>query len=382
MHPSIKQAYETGTHPLAKHPIHGVYGKELAFDQYQHIKDLYSKATGSDRMNFQELSRLLTTIINLEARHKEQLEQLAKKLVAQLWKTDVNIFKEAELGSGGESSIEDEDENEELTPEQLKEVHKRITLNTLTHGAAIHQMTTLHHMVKDSIDKLDAKLIPLYDKLSRGAVYSSWFMSIENILQNMGMKGGESHVEWEDDTPQIVASGLIFPMLVHELSKGVMELLTSHGLPKDQETLEKVFKAADRYDTEIFHFFVGPSLWRKFIKLVKPDDLPRVIAVLSKQNPDNLHKIISTVVENPEEARDMLKDFIMKPKEFKVDDIEETIKHIAELVPEDVNESVAEPETEPKTDPKTKPDEEDEDEDFDPFKPPKPGVTPKPKARK
>jgi hypothetical protein len=48
MHPEIRRSYETRSHALAGHPIHGVYGKDLAFAQYQHIKDLYKRSTGHE----------------------------------------------------------------------------------------------------------------------------------------------------------------------------------------------------------------------------------------------------------------------------------------------------------------------------------------------
>src|SRR5262245_21753186 len=105
MHPSIRRAYETGTHPLAKHPIHGVYGKELAQDQYEKIKGQYQQDSGSDRLNMQQVMTLLQQLMRREARYKDKLEQLAKTLVAKLWKVDPSIFN-ADLGSQGQS-VED-----------------------------------------------------------------------------------------------------------------------------------------------------------------------------------------------------------------------------------------------------------------------------------
>jgi hypothetical protein len=387
MHPSIRQAYEAGTHPLAQHPIHGVYGRDLAFGQYEHIKGQYARTAGQEQLDMADMMRTLNWIRQTEADHKEELEKLAKKIVAEIWGASPDIF-EAEIGEAGGGASDEEGEIE-LTPEQLKEVHKRITLNTLTHGAAIHQMTTLHHMVKEALDKIDPDLLKAYDNFARGSVYSSWFASIEAILALAGIKGGEVEVDWENDQPKIKAKGVVFPVLVHELSKGVMELITAHGLPQDEETLRKVLKAADRYETEVFHFFVGPELWRRFLKVVDQRKLPQIIMSLSKQEPDDLHDIIGAIVDNPDMAKQMINDLITEPEGFDVktyeegmpeeDEVEEgRIRSIADMISEDPDIAEAAPAAPPKEAP-VKPETPEKDKP-DPFRPPKPAVQPKPKA--
>lgn len=354
MHPSIRNAYETSTHPLAKHPVHGVYGKELAHDQYENIKGQYTQSTGSERLNQMEMMQLLRRIMQREAAHKEQLEQIAKRLVASVWKIDPAQF-EADLGSQGQSVEEheaekEEDDNSPLTPDEQKQVHKRVTLNTMSHGAAIHQMTTLHHMVKEALDKIDPALMPAYDKLARGSVYSSWFMSIEQIVNMAGQKGGDVHVEWpeqaqqpeampgeepeqpqEEAGPVVKATGLVFPILVHELAKGCMELLTMHGLPQDEQTLKKVYKHADKWEDEVFHFFVGPALWRRFLKVVDRTKLPESIAALSRLEPDDLHGVVRSIVENPAEAQERLAELVRDPEGY---DPTEDVKKIAKMLGE------------------------------------------------
>jgi hypothetical protein len=285
-----------------------------------------------------------------------------------------------------------------ITPEQQKQIHKRITLNTMTHGAAIHQMTTLHHMVKDALDKIDPALMPAYDKLARGSVYSSWFMSIEQIVNMAGQKGGDVHIEWpeapaqeapeempemdapeepqEEEGPKVMATGLIFPILVHELAKGCMELLTMHGLPKDEDTLKKVYKHADKWEDEVFHFFVGPALWRRFIKVVNRMKLPETIQALSQLEPDDLHGVVRSIVENPAEAQERLAELVKDPEAY---DPTEDIKKIAKMLEEDDQaelEELAEPKTLPK--PSTAPTKPDKKQD--PYKPTKPSVVPKRKA--
>lgn len=375
MHPSIRNAYDKSTHPFAKHPVHGVYGKELAHDQFNHIKGQYNQSTGSEQFNPMAMQSLLAATMRREAAHQERLVQLAKDIVSKVWKANPSIFR-AELGSPGMEVADEDNVDDSLTPEQLKEVHKRTTLNSLTHGAAIHQMTTLHHMIKDAINKLDPQLMAAYDKLSRGAVYSSWFASIEQIADLGGSKGGDVQVDWDEQgQPSIQATAILFPILVHELAKGCMELLTAHGLPSDEETLKKIYKHADRYEDEVHHFFVGPALWRRFIKVADRERMPEVVAALSKQSPDRVHEIIRAVVENPAQAEEMLRDLIAEPEAFNPEQYGEDIARIADLIAEEPE--LAEPAVKPETKPAQTPSRPDK---TDPYRPPKPAVLPQRKA--
>ena len=54
--------------------------------------------------------------------------------------------------------------------------------------------------------------------------------------------GGREELDLETDPPTIKAEGALFPILVHELYKGVMDYVSSHGLPSDPSTAEDVYR--------------------------------------------------------------------------------------------------------------------------------------------
>jgi hypothetical protein len=333
---------------------------------------------------------LLQQTIALEEPHKEQLERLAIQIVAKVWKAKPELF-EAEIGETGPPPEEEPEEEEELTPEQIREINKRITLNTIIHGASIHQMTTMHHLAKEAIDRIDPQLIPFYDKLSRTMNYSGWFMNLDMLMTQLGQKGGQNEIVWDEDTPKIQAKGIIFPILVHELSKGCVELITHHGLPKDPDMLKVVLKHADKDLEEMFHFFMGPELWRRFLKLVDMEQIPEIVMALSKLEPDKLHEIMSLIAssmkEDPTNVKKMIADLVQEPEEFEVKDWEpeepgseegkgefEDIQKIADSISEDV------PAPSAPTKPAHMPTKPGTPEKPDPYRPPKPAFQPKPKA--
>lgn len=319
MHPSIQNAFEKGTHPLAKHPVFSKHGQKMSNDQYIHLMAQYKSRSGKEQFDPNDVMTTYRAITSIERMHQNELKQLAIKIVCQVWKVDPSLFAEPELTQnidvGGDA---EEEVEEELTPEQLEEVEKRITMNMLTHGSSIHMMTTMYHLAKDALEKMDSRLIKLYDVFSTGANLSSWYMNIEDMLQLMGvMTGGTEEVEWEGDKPKIKAKAMMFPILLHEMSKGVMEVLTMHQLSSlEPDTLKKVYRHADKYEHEFFHFFVGPAVWRKFIRVVPKDKLARVIAALSnpKLKSKDVTAFINATIEDSELAVQMINDLVRDPK--------------------------------------------------------------------
>jgi hypothetical protein len=329
MHPSIRRAYEERTHPFINHPIHGVYGKDLAYAQHDHIKAKYDESGGPRTTNQGGLMRwlmpLLYKIMRTEQPHADELEQLAIKVVKEVWQITDELDFNAKLvrpqdftpppppPEPPQPGIEGEEEEETITPEEKGEIDKRITMNSLIHGAAAHQMVTMHHLVKNEITTIDPNLMKMYDQMARASIYTHWLTDIAQVAELAG-QGGEESIQWPEMEGEgaitVNAKAVIFPLLVHELSKGVMEVLSAHGLPKDAKLLKKVYKHADVLKDEFFHYLVGPEIWRRFIKIIKPKNLSLAISKLASQSPNNIHKIIGDVVDNPERARQIMNNMI------------------------------------------------------------------------
>ena len=55
------------------------------------------------------------------------------------------------------------------------QINKRFTLNLLIQGAATHSFLTAHYLVKDELDEINPKLVPLYDKVSVAVILALWY---------------------------------------------------------------------------------------------------------------------------------------------------------------------------------------------------------------
>jgi hypothetical protein len=88
---------------------------------------------------------------------------------------------------------------------------------------------------------------------------------MDNMMGQGGIAGKEE-VDIETDPPTVKARGVFFPVLVHELIKGTMEILGTQGLPDDPKQAEMVMASTDTLVNEIWDLRLGPVLWEKFIQ--------------------------------------------------------------------------------------------------------------------
>jgi hypothetical protein len=82
-------------------------------------------------------------------------------------------------------------------------------------------------------------------------------------------EGGEG--EEKPDTV-IKAYGLIFPILCHEIIKGIEEGKGRHGLPQDQGMREKVLGQTDVLHHEPMQLRIGPEIVEK-LRFALPDEM-------------------------------------------------------------------------------------------------------------
>ena len=103
----------------------------------------------------------------------------------------------------------------------------------------------------------------------------------------------------------IVAKAWLFPLLVHELVKGTMELICLHGLNElDKGMYLAATGEADQLEFESWCLQSGGALWRRLIALVPRDrSLAQSVMRIAKLSPDDLESLMTDVMENPERAR-------------------------------------------------------------------------------
>ena len=320
----LAEAYEDEAHPstqgfwkdlpgnkehlFAKHPVLAMLGDKLSRDAWGHVSDRVTNLNA----NHADGMRVMRQIVQKESEHKDELIALAKKITAQIWGIPEEML-EGRITSDVEKNEEggEEKPKPEFDEAMRKQINKRLTMNAMTQGSAVHAMMTMHHVVDKEIEKIDPELLGLYNQISSLSLQMYWMIDIPAMFAMLGMAAvGSTKVNQDDDDGgyKIDARGVVFPVLAQEMNKGVAELLSFHGLEDlSAEETEQVLSYADDIEHEPYLIQIGPELWRQFLK-AKPTgaSLADIITSLAVQEPDHLHKIVTAVVENPEEASSLL----------------------------------------------------------------------------
>lgn len=227
------------------------------------------------RLNMMQIGNAFQMIVMAESRHRGRLQELAKEIVQRKFGLSDDIMEmiEARLVNPGQiDSMDDEaDDAEELaqnhfTPEELevikKHVDKRIVHNTLMMGAG-YRAHKVFDELEQALNALDPQLYPLYRSIMPNMELFLWQMDIEAVF---GARVNLGSCKVEDDG-NCKAKAVIFPILLHEVAKGAVEILFLQHLADIQKehgelVAQQVVKDADSYKDEHWLKLIGPQLWK------------------------------------------------------------------------------------------------------------------------
>ncbi len=242
----------------------------------------------------QTMMQAHNNIVRTENQHREQLENLAVELVKKELGLDDNdfIFDAKIVGMG---EIDTDDFNREEPGEQqpqMDEVNveidlfddlqtldlekaKRRLINSMIQGAS-KKGHYMYHMVADRVREITGSdaLINQYGVLMSVNDTLYWQLSDDTMQAMMGgggggepQVGGKESVDRETNPPTIHARAVNFPILIHELIKGVMEVVAIQGRPRDEEGNEEDFSdiesSEDTLEKEMWDLRLGPAIWNR-----------------------------------------------------------------------------------------------------------------------
>ena len=379
MAPDIQSKIEKGETPLSDSPAFPEEEGDNRFEEIiasKRFKDVVEKVkryTGLTSVSGQNAFRQLQTMLMqavqkvkaIEGGNEEYLENLAVELVKKEMSLPDDVFQyDVELISSTskmdsskmrkqseEPSSEDieqqfgvsEDEAEEDLDNFMAafdkfdmEKAKRRFINSLIQGASKkgHYMFSL---VEEELNRLNPELLNLYGVLMSINDLIYWVMPDEAV-QMMADSGqgvaGSVEIEETTDPPTIKAKGMFFPILIHELLKGVYEVLGTQGLPDDPKQAEMVMASQDTLPYEIWDLRLGPVIWEKFLE-VYPDELfeddlreiqnylfSRFSALSTEQFFELAKEILSGTEEGKRAVKAMVDEII---QEIKDDEYEESM---------------------------------------------------------
>ena len=220
-------------------------------------------------------AELVPEIIEAENGYRDHLELLAADIVTKVYPIIdyANIKIDAKIVTMGDLKIPEEPDEEDPTspdfgeddPEKLKA--KRRIINGITQGASIRGSFAFL-LFRDYLDAFDEELVAKYNeilKLSFG-IYddeNAIAMLLAMIAQKQNMPGGSSEMVYDEDEEQFVikARAICFPMLVHEIVKGLYEIVGTEGFGADKEKNQAIVGAVDKLSNEPRDFQYGKFIY-------------------------------------------------------------------------------------------------------------------------
>jgi len=284
----------------------------LASKRFKDVVDKVKQYTGITDISNQNalmqlqmmLQRAVQDVKSIENENEEYLENLAVDLVKKEMALPDGAFQfDVELLSGmgqidtskmrpsseepdeedimkmfGDENADDMEDDIEAFMDAMDkfdmEKAKRRFINSLIQGAS-KKGHYMFNLVREELDRLDPRLLNLYGVLMSIADLMYWIIPDE-MTQMMAGEGegvqGSEEVDDTTDPPTIKAKGLFFPVLIHELIKGVYEVLGTQGLPDDPKAAEMVMGSQDTLPYEIWDLRLGPVIWERFTAAY-PEDL-------------------------------------------------------------------------------------------------------------
>lgn len=264
-------------------------------------------------------------ITKLEKPHTEALQQLAINTIKELYQVpdyiDLQAFIKPQLNL---DTKQDDAPNPflELSLEQKNkmrdEIQKRIILNGLVHGSAMHIWKGIYHLVSEELDKLDPELKELYDYYTSALGVSLWFTSPQQfqamIESGQHTTQGFNQLQFNKEEGfggKITANAINFPVLLHEINKGVLDWLISAGIPQEytEEELTYYYSIADAYENEPWHYLLSPTLWVDLLTCanVESEEIPRIISKIVKLSYGEIVELFRLIIDNKEEATKKIK---------------------------------------------------------------------------
>lgn len=223
------------------------------------------------------LSQLITQCRKIESNIINNLEELCLSVINNIMPIPMDT-----INIDVEIVNDINDKEQRLTPENTEdyefdsiedinfltqEIYKRRILNALICGASVCYAEDIDLYLSD-LYHIQPELPNLYQKIM---LYNEFLLYQEKdtLDNNNGTEAGvvDVYLQSKDNKVEIKSKGLIFPILLSETIKGLLELAISHGLPSIRKKADYIVKKSDFKLAENWDIRIGIVLWKRIKKL-------------------------------------------------------------------------------------------------------------------
>lgn len=224
-------------------------------DVKEKLSNLLEKCKKIEQNNKEALEGLCTNVINELFCIPEDTLNIEAKLVEKVESKEERIIPEK---TSDNFTFEDIDDMNYLTDE----IYKRRMLNALVAGASMFYMSNISTYVQ-ALFEINEDLPSLYKKILN---YNNILLYLDKDtfdIDNTTNAGRvDVNISSSDTYPSIKAEAVLYPVLLEEIIKGLLELAISHGLPKSIDKAKYVIGKSDFKLAEIWDLRLGYPLWK------------------------------------------------------------------------------------------------------------------------
>ncbi len=341
-----RRRLEQGSHPYADNPAfpQGERAQQAAMGRYSELMEKLARGLNMPLANVARHMRNPQSLVGLMAQaamqavqfeqaHRRELEQAAVSLVLgmpqfqdarEAYEADelTNQIDVSDIAVSAAATPDEFPAEEmqvaEIAQELTAEKNKRRFINMLTQGAAVNQ-NFAYEQVADYLNRLNPQLLPAYSVVMPAAemMYHALPEAFHNQLYAAGAgAAGRVKIDYEGDTPVIHAQAVIFPVLIQELVKGLMEYASMAEADElDPATHQHVIGQTDTLENETWDILMGPGVWQRIEQALGPENaryqayLHRHLAMLPTSE---FNRIVPQIVQGTPEGRHYIQGLVRR----------------------------------------------------------------------
>ena len=325
-----------GDHPSFPPEEEYKFDSKITLERFQQVKDDVLSIEDLADYSVQGLSKAVNQMIlecqEIENANKEALEKLCFNIVVDLFAIPEDIIN---FSCTLTDSISPKSIRANVKPVSTDmtfidinhmntlsdEVYKRRLIDALITGAAMNYSKIKKEYIGD-LYEMNPKLPKLYRDIIKIMNYLMFVKNDIGISDEDKKQIGVVNVLIGNRTrrTEINAEGVIFPVLLMESIKGMMEAFAAHGLPKNKKEASYVMSKADFLAAEPWDMRMGPILWDCFEEAMQEKD--------TKMVPNIFVEIVSLPID---EFNNLMKEIFAKTKKS---------KKVFELVKQEIEERI------------------------------------------
>jgi phosphatidylglycerophosphatase A len=222
---------------------------------------------------------LLSQIIEAESDYHIELAMIAEIMAREAYpildyanvKIDAKIVGMGQVqqnDNNNDNEDEDEISIDEISPEDTEAMEKkRRIINGITQGASVRG-TFGFLLFREHLDDLSPELVEKYNETMKlvFGIYddeNAIAMMLAALGQKQNISGGSSEMVYDEAEDRFVikARAICFPMLFHEIVKGLYEIIGTEGFGADKEQNKAIISKIDTVSNEPRDFQYGKFIY-------------------------------------------------------------------------------------------------------------------------